>query len=109
MKFGLKGDEMTRCFCCGKFLETESTWEKNHTILTPLYGGLWFRANGNYGSTIHDPIPGQKDSRGFLQIAVCDRCVVAKSTQGTVSHVFDIRHSVVSKMESFIPDFDDNE
>lgn len=92
--------DMIKCFCCDKTMESEPEYDQDHTTLAPLYDGLWFRAYGNFGSTIHDPVPGLKDYKGFLETAICDTCVVKKGKDGKVSHIYSIRNNPTSKTES---------
>ena len=63
---------MTKCFCCNKSLNI-AVMGDDPTILSPLYRGLWFRAYGNYGSGVFDPV-----DDGFLQVAICDDCIKVK-------------------------------
>ncbi len=60
---------------------------------SPVYDGLIFRSTGNYGSTVHDPVPGGKEE--ILQIIICDDCV----KRGAVTRIFDIRKNITSKSE----------
>jgi len=61
------------CFICDKCLELDLEFEKDEDSLNlhPVYGGLWFRATGNFGSTIFDPILKEEE----LRIVICDKCV----------------------------------
>lgn len=43
------------CICCDRVLQAEST--DNPIVITPVYNGLIFRATGNYGSAVFDPMP----------------------------------------------------
>jgi hypothetical protein len=66
---------MINCFKCNKELPTydepEDTLRKPDSIGI-VYDGLVFRATGNYGSTLFDPRPYDKEL--FLEIYVCDEC-----------------------------------
>ena len=57
------------CFKCGKALEAKPCIDNR--VIVPLYDGRWFRATGNYGSTIFDPT---WDTGQFMQLAICDDC-----------------------------------
>lgn len=79
-----------KCFVCGSQLIIESSKiaELNNPIsIDPVYDGLRFRATGNYGSTIFDPCPDD----GFIEIIVCDKCVLKKKNQ--IKRVKNIRYS----------------
>lgn len=71
----------TRCFRCDKKMQVERD-EDGHMVAM-LGNGLFFQADGNYGSTIFDP-PRTKRLREFLEIVVCDDCI--KSNQKQVDH-----------------------
>lgn len=59
------------CFVCGRALTKVSENEQS----IQCHGGLVFSAGGNYGSTVFDRLtPGGSE---FLEILVCDDCVVA--------------------------------
>jgi hypothetical protein len=47
---------------------------------TILHGVLEFRAYGNYGSTVYDPI----DERTYLILNICDNCVKTLGDRGLV-------------------------
>lgn len=87
---------MLKCFKCDKELNLYSDTNKNPTVLSALDGGLWFRAYGNYGSTVYDPI----SEHGFLQIAVCDECVLDNLTN--VSEIYCIRSNTTGRTKPFI-------
>ncbi len=91
---------MYKCFCCDKVLETECHIDSNPMVLSPLYDGVWFRAPGNFGSTVFDPIPDKlRGEDPFLQILICDDCLKKKSDE--VSYVHNIRHKVTADVETF--------
>ncbi len=83
-------------FFCDETLELEhwSLDSEPHDI-TPVYGGLRFRASGNYGSTIFDPM----HCNDFLEIIICDNCVVKKKNM--VQHIHDIIENKTSKTKQF--------
>ena len=91
------------CFVCGSELKLDShslpDEENNPHIIHPLYGGLWFRSSGNYGSSVFDPM-----SKEELQIAICDECLMAKKNE--VTHIYDIRSSTKSKSKPWNPEDD---
>jgi len=66
----------------------------------PVYGGLIFRANGNFGSTVFDPIT--EDKR--LIIYVCDECVVNNIDK--VDLIYDIENKTKAKQKPFNPEED---
>jgi hypothetical protein len=45
-----------------------------------VYGMVHFRAHGNYGSAIYDPM----NSRNHLRISICDKCLKDLATRGLV-------------------------
>lgn len=68
----------------------------------PVYDGLIFRATGNFGSTIFDPLPTQLNRRGeVLQIIVCDDCIKAKAK--LVTRIYNVRRTVAADAEPFNP------
>lgn len=78
-----------KCFVCDKPLTGEEPG-RCPTIIRPLYDGLWFRATGNFGSTIFDPIP----DNGYIELAICDECVTKKAKQ--IVRVKNIRRGEVT-------------
>jgi hypothetical protein len=88
-----------RCFCCDKSIQTDIRDEDSPTTLYPAYDALWFRAYGNFGSTLFDPIPGQNRKDAFLQILICDECVARKSEQ--ITYIHNIRHHETADEEPF--------
>ena len=86
-----------RCFCCDKIVEFEKA--ESPTTLHPVYEGLWFRASGNFGSTIFDPLPPYKKDSEFLQIVICDDCIVKKADR--VDWVRNIRSNETADVEPF--------
>ncbi len=62
------------CLLCKKKLKTECYGEGN--CWSMVWGGLIFRAAGNFGSTLYDPLPSRMmGSEEFLQFVLCDECV----------------------------------
>lgn len=47
---------------------------------TILHGVVEFRASGNYGSTVYDPI----GERTYLMLNICDNCVKELSRKGLI-------------------------
>lgn len=82
------------CFVCNKVLIVEESG-KCSTTIRPLYGGLWFRATGNFGSAIFDPIP----DNGYIELAICDECVAKKAKQ--IIRVKNIRREVTAEVGKF--------
>ncbi|GAF95101.1 unnamed protein product [marine sediment metagenome] len=87
-----------KCFCCGKSIEVEL--DTSPTCWNPAYDALWFRAYGNFGSTIFDPLPTGRKGTEFLQIVICDGCVLKGAH--TVAHVHNIREHETADVELFI-------
>ena len=73
---------MSKCFVCGKKLKEERAKRGEGLTWEPLSDGLWFRSAGNYGSTIFDPM--MPNDHDWLEIAICDECVLAKQKEITV-------------------------
>lgn len=59
------------CMCCNNVLVAEPS--DNPTDYFPVYDGLIFRSNGNFGSTIFDPMPARR--KEMLQVIICDKCI----------------------------------
>lgn len=90
--------DKVQCICCDKLLDTEF-FQDDLFVLSPVYDGLIFRASGNYGSTVFDPMPiGQEE---YLQVIICDDCIRRKAKR--VTRIHDIKRSVTSEAEEFIP------
>ena len=72
------------CLVCGKALEdafaADQDWNQPNDAVA-------FTANGNYGSTVFDPI----DSLEALDINVCDTCLLTAAAQGRVQRVIRFR------------------
>ena len=94
-----------KCFICKKILEYEPSNEENAHIILPLYGGLWFRSRGNFGSTTFDPLPIASSSDECLQIAICDKCLMTKSDEVTYIRTRTHQQSV-SQHKTWDPDKD---
>ena len=88
----------TRCFRCDKEMKVERD-DDGHMVVM-LGNGLFFQADGNYGSTIFDPSHGvPKRLREFLEIVVCDDCI--KSNQNQVDHAKERWQSPIYRTSLF--------
>jgi hypothetical protein len=65
------------CIVCGRKLEPVSA---EHIPKQP-YAGTTFISHGQYGSTVFDEM-----DRTFLELNVCDPCLVAAAKRGVVAH-----------------------
>lgn len=66
-------DGKCTCIICDRTLEAEPM---DGLTITGVYDGLIFRATGNFGSTIFDPMPTQREE--VLQVIICDECIKRK-------------------------------
>jgi hypothetical protein len=66
------------CMCCGVMLRQCHGSSHGDLETIPAHVGLVFRATGNYGSRLFDPM----DSQG-LQCYICDDCVEARAERVT--------------------------
>lgn len=62
------------CIVCAKALEDVGSGDVNHASRANS-----FRASGQYGSTVYDPLDGT-----YLEINVCDDCLTAAGQNGRV-------------------------
>ena len=85
------------CFSCNDVLEEEPC--SDPLTLHPIYDGLIFRSNGNYGSTIFDPMPIGVEE--MLQIIICDNCIKRKIEMVMLIH--NIERKVTSDAKPFSP------
>lgn len=88
------------CICCGLALKTETS--DNPMNIFPVYDGLIFRATGNFGSTVFDPmsfLPGKGEQ--MLQVFICDQCI--KTRAKWVIRLCNIRHKTTADNEEFTP------
>jgi hypothetical protein len=94
---------MNKCFCCDCDIETEING--NPMVISAVYGGLFFRSTGNYGSTVFDPIPSHHPNIGkgteFLQIIICDECIKRKAKW--VTWIYNIKKEVTADSMEFNP------
>jgi hypothetical protein len=58
------------CFCCDKPLYSAFDNTLEHKYSHPPFDAMVFRSNGNYGSTIFDPMSNER-----IEIFICDQCV----------------------------------
>lgn len=86
---------MNTCICRGKILQIEPS--DNPPTIAPVYGGLVFRAHGNFGSGIFDPFP--RDNPEMLQIIICDECI--KNKVEWVTRIYNIKRDVTADAEPF--------
>ncbi len=86
----------THCFRCDKEMEVHR--DEDGFMFEMISDGLFFHADGNYGSCIFDPIVRRK--KDFLEIVICDDCVESNSNK--VDHVrlkFQPQHHIVGPFE----------
>ncbi len=81
---------MKKCLICEKELESDK-WGTT-------YGATIWRSEGNYGSSVYDPIG---DSSQYLEAYVCDVCLVGKKHLLEEVH-FQRKFEVLERKE---PDF----
>ena len=75
--------DKTKCLLCEKELEYEIWDGSDPETINPLYGGVWFRGYGQYGSTVYDPM-----NHEWLQIAICDACLLKRAKEIVrISHI----------------------
>jgi len=90
--------EKVQCFCCDKELDAEFPLDDPLT-LSPIYDGLIFRASGNFGSTIFDPMPTCQEE--YLQVIICDDCIKRKAKR--VTRIHNIERTITSEAKEFGP------
>ncbi len=89
-----------KCICCDRVLDAELS--DNPMATYPIYDGLIFRAMGNYGSTVFDPMPFMKGRKEeILQVIICDDCIKKKADQ--VMRIYNIRREATAESEGFKP------
>jgi len=77
----------THCFRCGSDVLVE---RNNDGYMDTMHGikngcgALFFQTEGNFGSTIFDPISDETGTE-FLEIVICDDCVIKNRNE--VDHV----------------------
>lgn len=72
----MKNTMILNCFRCDK--ELEPALKDNKFKENQPYAGTTFISHGHYGSTVFDP---SWDSRTFLEINLCDECLVKNKKQ----------------------------
>lgn len=85
------------CICCDRVLDAEPI--DNPMVISPIYNGLIFRATGNFGSIVFDPMPIQK--KEMLQVIICDSCIKEKAKWVTL--LYNIKEERVAKSREFTP------
>lgn len=91
--------DRVQCMCCDKWLDAEFLDSDDLLTVVPVYDGLIFRATGNFGSTIFDPMPiGEEE---YLLVVICDDCVKSKAKR--VTHIFNIERTYSSDCGRFKP------
>ena len=100
-----KDKKIKNCFSCGKTVDHDFDSDNPATI-SALHEALVFRATGNFGSAIYDPMGPTEE---FLEIHICDQCVrdrhqhvkhvaVERKQEGTMRNVeFDEDGDIVFK------------
>jgi hypothetical protein len=74
--------------------------ETNPKAVGIVYEGLIFRATGNYGSEIFDPVP----DNGFIEIVICDECLLSKKEAVTrVKNIQENDGKFVADISMFDP------
>jgi len=86
------------CMCCNKIVEGDV--DENPLVISPVYNGLVFRATGNFGSTVFDPIPIGVEE--ILQVVVCDDCMKKKAKR--VTRLYNIKREMTAERGEFNPD-----
>ncbi len=85
-----------KCFVCDKILEIEIG--SNPLVVHPVYDGLIFRALGNFGSTVFDPMPIGREE--MLQVFICDKCI--KMRPSCVTRIHNIQTKTTADSETFV-------
>lgn len=75
-----------KCVVCQKQLEScrTSETEKGEDARSPVDGGLHFAAHGCDSSTVFDPSPASDQQTIYLEIVICDPCILALAGNGQV-------------------------
>ena len=96
-RYNTTGYYKLNCICCDRILEAGPT--DNPIVITPVYNGLIFRATGNFGSTVFDPMPTQ--TKEILQVVICDDCMKKKAKR--VVRLYNIRREETAECGEFTP------
>ena len=91
---------MIKCFCCD--CDIEADMPIIPTDLGAVYDGVLFRATGNYGSTLFDPLPATGKGEEFLQIIICDECI--RKNAKRVTRIHNIKKIMIADIELFEPE-----
>lgn len=75
---------MLSCIVCGTDLKPVRPDDGDHN---QPYGGTVFQTHGQYGSTVFDEM-----GREYLEITVCDPCLVQAGKAGKVLHYATVRY-----------------
>lgn len=75
------------CIVCGKALENVFEDSENQPS-----EGCVFSSHGQFGSRVWDPMDGQ-----YLEVNICDECLVKKANEGCVLQGRDRRPVIASK------------
>ena len=86
------------CMCCNRIVEGDVN--ENPLIISPVYNGLIFRATGNFGSTVFDPMPIGVEE--ILQVVICDDCMKKKAKR--VTRIHNIQREMTAECGEFNPD-----
>jgi hypothetical protein len=82
-----------QCLVCDKEIETDPKCE------SIAYGATVWRATGNYGSALYDPIGDCYPGKEWLEAYVCDDCLKKKGK--VVSHIVTIPAKPIMESQSF--------
>jgi hypothetical protein len=74
------------CLACGENLHPGYR-ESSYTELVFPDNGVIFKATGNYGSQLYDPLTGGQ----WLEIVVCDSCVAVAAELGRIRKATAVR------------------
>lgn len=85
------------CMCCNRIVEGDVS--ENPIVISPIYDGLIFRTQGNFGSRVFDPMP--IDVEEILQVVICDECLKKKAKR--VTHIRKIKREVTAEAGEFHP------
>ena len=70
----MKPNSKISCIVCDRELDNMEYEANSGNVEVHPYDGLHFRTDGHYGSGIFDPMTAPK----FLDLAICDLCVLKK-------------------------------
>jgi len=101
------------CMCCNRIVEGDV--DENPLVIhiqgvgveqiislglldSPVYNGLIFRATGNFGSTVFDPMPIGIEE--ILQVVICDDCMKKKAKR--VTRIHNIQREITAERGEFV-------